>query len=280
MTKSRFTLIELLVVVAIIAILAALLLPALTRAREEGRKAVCLSNIRQLTQATAAYANDFDDRLPYGYQLSGAESASHIYWSGNVLFVPEQATTWWGWLNGYGPLGMLLRGINDGNTDYLSSTVVLVCPSLNRRAQDNTNLSAKYIRTQFESWVALSSYSANLNATNRTAVGGLGGKLSTLSPGLLWLADANHTWQGSGCIVNHDRNNDLVCEGLNVASLGGAARWVSNTPVGPPSTGACVINGRYIHLTTNSSEHYVQPNKLGSIGFRTLIWTKAYGDLN
>lgn len=53
-----FTLIELLVVIAIIAILAALLLPALARARESGRRAQCLSNLRQICVGTTCYAGD------------------------------------------------------------------------------------------------------------------------------------------------------------------------------------------------------------------------------
>lgn len=70
-----FTLIELLVVVAVIALLISILLPALSAARESGRKVQCLSNIRQLAIAATTHANDFkgafstgafDDRPQYG----------------------------------------------------------------------------------------------------------------------------------------------------------------------------------------------------------------------
>ncbi|MCE5237378.1 DUF1559 domain-containing protein [bacterium] len=61
MSRRGFTLIELLVVIAIIAILAAILFPVFARAREKARQVSCLSNLRQLTTAANAYANDWDE---------------------------------------------------------------------------------------------------------------------------------------------------------------------------------------------------------------------------
>ena len=101
--RRAFTLIELLVVISIIALLVGILLPALGAARKTAKRAVCLSNQRQVGVGMMAYATNNDDRLPYTiYQENGVE------------------TRWWHRL--------ILDGEAVGSTEEGSSSN-LVCPS-------------------------------------------------------------------------------------------------------------------------------------------------------
>lgn len=76
---SAFTLVELLVVIAILAILAALLLPALVSARDKGRRAVCVSNLRQVGFAVHGYAADNDGKIAYGPKAPAFTSPLDFY---------------------------------------------------------------------------------------------------------------------------------------------------------------------------------------------------------
>ncbi len=106
MKEKGFTLIELLVVIAIIAILASMLLPALSKAREKARMASCISNLKQISLAVKMYSDDYEvPRMP-----------------GMVPLPPPNNTSWSAWYVALYDLGYL-KG----------SWAVFKCPSDTRK---------------------------------------------------------------------------------------------------------------------------------------------------
>lgn len=101
--RAGFTLIELLVVIAIIAILASMLFPTFSRAREQARKSVCISNLRQIGLGVLQYTQDYDERYPSGYP----------FWGTTALFP------------GMNDRDSLVNVVNP----YIKSTQIWACPS-------------------------------------------------------------------------------------------------------------------------------------------------------
>jgi prepilin-type N-terminal cleavage/methylation domain-containing protein/prepilin-type processing-associated H-X9-DG protein len=81
---TGFTLIELLVVIAIIAILAAMLLPALARAKDQGKLTQCLSNMKQLQLCYHMYVGDNNDRLPPNESEAAFDTTTNSWISGDA----------------------------------------------------------------------------------------------------------------------------------------------------------------------------------------------------
>ena len=113
--RRGFTLIELLIVISIISSLAAILFPVFARARENARRASCMSNVKQMALAFMQYTQDYDERLPLYQRCSTQQPVGGIRGWNNSVSCPGAGQAAHPWNNQIQP--------------YLKSTQIFNCPS-------------------------------------------------------------------------------------------------------------------------------------------------------
>lgn len=153
-SQGGFTLIELLVVIAIIAILSAMLLPALGKATATAKRADCQGNLRQLGIATMLY---WDDNAGKCFKISEGNTNSGTLW-------------WFGWLNNSQPEGQRPFDLSTGKLfPYLNGSDIRLCPSLDAFSPQ-FKLKANNVVFSYGYNQKLSPYSAPLNISQLRSV--------------------------------------------------------------------------------------------------------------
>jgi len=201
MKKKGFTLIELLVVIAIIAILAAMLLPALARAREQARRGVCISNLKQIGLGVHMYAQDYDESFP---TYPGTD--------------PDN------WLTGQ-CLGLLIP-------KYIKDTGIFVCPSSSDTKAETWVDIEMGVDNQGNSATAAQCTLNNSHLSYAYAPG----LTEQSNDESVVCADENYTegagaeWYGSTVnrIVQLDTHDNHGTDGINVLYVGGHVGWAAS----------------------------------------------------
>ncbi|OPZ30634.1 MAG: hypothetical protein BWZ02_00662 [Lentisphaerae bacterium ADurb.BinA184] len=217
--RVAFTLIELLVVVAIIAILASLLLPALRGARESARRIACLNQQRQIAVGAVGYADDADDFLP-GTMLDCNGIWLHHRYLGGSLGPAQIVLT--------GPIVLFQEG-------YCGTSLKqMVCPSRYDRpivgVNNNMYIRNQYWKSGFSTYVWDGSANFTHSYFGPWNAGIYWAKIQSLEPMQMLLADVitkepNVNWREYRSTNHFDGTRGPT--GGNHVRLDGTGRWLA-----------------------------------------------------
>jgi prepilin-type N-terminal cleavage/methylation domain-containing protein/prepilin-type processing-associated H-X9-DG protein len=143
---TGFTLIELLVVIAVIAVLMAILMPALNRAKEQGKRASCLSNLKQLTLAWLMYADENEEKLINGdtREYTAMYAAGRPFNDSHYNERPWVETDWRAALTEQEKRNAILTG---ALYPYVNTLKIYKCATLERRTADAYGAASVTLRT-------------------------------------------------------------------------------------------------------------------------------------
>ena len=195
--QSRFTLIELLVVIAIIAILAAILMPALSSARERGRSASCINNLKQLSIYWNVYAQDNDDNM----------LPMQMYKSAKLVNFASSKINWYEYMaaaylmNAYKPEHFT-------RSNVAKADAVLGCPNNSPawRVHQSIDLAISYGMNPGLSAGAYTGYSASYTQLSKVT------KLAKYAENTMVMADTwkYYTFPGKETLINNGTNSVWV----------------------------------------------------------------------
>ena len=212
-------------VIAIISILAALLLPALGRAREMSRRAVCMSNLRQWGTALSLYSGDNNNQLLETLKLLGGRYPSHTAFYSSTQDMPNGSP---GGFN-VESLNPYILSFDPNNLGAVYDNAIILCPS---NPMTKESIAAAFVAPKRFRFAY--AYFARVKKWQAYAKNGAANELTDrhLDGNLLLMSDHIWRWAGDSRIFyNHSKDSSHVTytepplSGLNQLYGDGSVRW-------------------------------------------------------